>query len=176
MPTSAESSKNMSADDQRLLNTYIHDYLVKQAYSDTARAFLKETELPTLSEVEAKKKADSGDALENTLGGALDGKHRQVAAAAAGDDDRAAKPAPDAGDTASSGSDSPGSLTVDVPIDIEGSFLAEWWTLFWDMFAARQGRPSSGTAASFMAHNQVSDDIPPPFLDGRRSKRADRVQ
>lgn len=46
-----------------------------------------------------------------------------------------------------------------IPIDIEGGFLAEWWSIFWDMFAARQGRPSSENASNFIAHNQVRSNF-----------------
>lgn len=148
MPSSAGSSTNMSPEDQRLLNAYIFDYLVKQSYRDTARAFQKETDIPTISDEEAKRRADASDPPNSTLGGALDSNlKRQGKEARTNGVDRPSSSSPNP--------ESPKLVNADIDINVEGGFLAEWWTIFWDMFAARQGRPSSIPAASFMAHNQV---------------------
>lgn len=143
-----DNETTSSAADQRLLNTYIYDYLVKQSCSATALAFKKEVDIPTISEEEARKRRASDDNPEGSLEKNLDASSQQKEAASRlnGTDDV---------DIASNSDTSSKNAPADVPIDLEGGFLVEWWTVFWDMFAARQGRPSSSNAASFIAHSQV---------------------
>lgn len=153
MPAPASSTIAAGIEDQRLLNAYIYDYLVKQSLHETARALCSEADVPTITAEEAKRRADSGDGSEGTLSGAVaSGLHRKGLDSSTNGNERARSKSP---------SDATSKLEpADVAINVEGGFLAEWWTIFWDMFAARQGRPSSNNAASFMAHNQVSVILP----------------
>ena len=152
MPSQREESliSSLKPDEQRLLNAYILDYLVKQSYADTAQVFAKEVDLPSLVSEDASNEKQSR-ASKNTLSSALetaDLQRQSEEAKANGLDQQLSEESPPSGA-------SPDLGAIDVPIDIEGGFLAEWWTIFWDMFAARQGRPSSSNAANFIAHNQV---------------------
>lgn len=151
MASIADSSNSLSfsPDDQRLLNTYIYDYLVKQSYGESALAFRKEVDIPTISDKELKRRQESSDAADGTLTTALPSSPTQKASTTE-KPNGTEKPEPGA-----SSESSPKLEHIDIPIDIDGSFLAEWWAIFWDMFAARQGRPSSSQAACFIAHNQV---------------------
>lgn len=139
----------MSPEDQKRLNTYIYDYLLKQSYGEAAKALKGETEIPTIAEQEARNRAENSEAAEGTLGTALDGKSKvQGKQSHTNGADRSSSASPK--------TDHRTLQSADVEINLEGGFLAEWWTMFWDMFAARQGRPSSNSAANFIAHNQVS--------------------
>lgn len=140
---------HMDTEDGRLLNAYIYDYLVKQSFGDAARALLREANVPTISEDEARRRADAGEPAEDSLTLALDANQDYHSKE---NRTNGTETSP-LGSPKSDGSDLP---SADIPINIEGGFLPEWWTMFWNMFAARQGRPSSNSAANFIAHNQVS--------------------
>lgn len=144
---------SMDVEDQKLLDAYIYDYLVKQSYGDAARALLKEAKIPTISEEESKRRLDGSENPEGTTGAALDNEMQ------AHDDKEHRANGMDSSPSGSPKSDSATLPSADIPINIEGGFLPEWWTMFWDMFAARQGRPSSNSAANFIAYNQVSPEF-----------------
>ncbi|ORY80970.1 hypothetical protein BCR37DRAFT_393613 [Protomyces lactucae-debilis] len=132
---------------QRLLNTYIYDYLVKQSYGDTARKFKAEGGVSTLTAKQVEERKEQGPNTEGSLSAQLDRAARTASEKVNGD---AHSPTDE---TDADGA--PGELPqADVPVNVEGGFLAEWWVLFWDMFSARQGRPSTASATTFMAHNQ----------------------
>ncbi len=149
MTTPSETrSGNLGQAHQRLLNCYIYDYLLKQQYSDTARIFQKEVEVPTLTEDVAKQQAAS-EIDEGTLGASLDflDKSRKAVESQQTNCDRQEDSSP---------AGSPELRQADIPIDVPGGFLCEWWSIFWDMSAARSGRGGSSSANTFLAQNQVS--------------------
>lgn len=154
---------------QRLLNTYIYDYLLKQSYGDTARRFKEEGGVALLSAKEAENRKEAGPHAEGSLTAQLDHAARADSEKTNG---TAGRHSPK--ETGGPAVELP---PADVPVNVEGGFLAEWWVIFWDMFSARQGRPSTANATTFMAHNQVCRPwILFPLANKSASSKNDKLQ
>ncbi|EPS43172.1 hypothetical protein H072_2835 [Dactylellina haptotyla CBS 200.50] len=127
--------------ERSLLNTYIYDYFIRHDMYDSARAILQEAEVQTepgtsvrrASPSRRSQKHDPDGNLINGIDDSMDGDRK------------------DDGEGSERGADLP---LPKVPQDSSGgSFLYDWWSLFWDIFGARTGKAVSGPAMTYV--NQV---------------------
>ncbi|KAK6539552.1 hypothetical protein TWF694_009765 [Orbilia ellipsospora] len=127
--------------ERALLNTYIYDYFIRHDMYDSARAILQEAEVSTEPNTSVRRaspsrrsqKHDPDGNLINGIDDSMDGDRK------------------DDGEGSERGADLP---LPKVPQDSSGgSFLYDWWSLFWDIFGARTGKAVSGPAMTYV--NQV---------------------
>ena len=117
----------MGKEDQKRLNTYIYDYMLKNEQFDLARAFYKQF---PINQHAGPPKSSPGKRELN------------------GVDDM---------DTDSKDSKRPADLPEpNIPPQADGScFLYDWWCQFWDIFGARNNRSSPPNTADYLNHNMV---------------------
>lgn len=117
-----------------LLNTYIYEYFLRYNMYDCARAILNSD-----SQVKVQKdgrRDENGKLVGNALGDDpmdTDAKDEM--------DQKRPDDLPDP--------------QVPMPIP-EGSFLLDWFLLFWDMLSAQKGKGSSNQIHQYVAHTQVN--------------------
>ncbi|KAJ2723176.1 hypothetical protein GGI07_002811 [Coemansia sp. Benny D115] len=137
-----------------LLNAYVFDFLKKRGYLQTAVLFAEECKNLPLAEATADDPAVS-------LPAALNIKRPESASLAKTESgSEAAHGSPVS--TAASAKQSASPQTVyrvpkaNVPIDSATGFLAEWWSVFWDVYAANMDKPLSAAAKQ---NTSVSEHI-----------------
>ncbi|KAK6522525.1 hypothetical protein TWF281_001968 [Arthrobotrys megalospora] len=128
--------------ERSLLNTYIYDYFIRHDMFDSARAILQEAEVSTEPGTSVRRgspsrrsqKHDPDGNLINGIDDSMDSDRK--------DDEGSER-----------GADLP---LPKVPQDSSGgSFLYDWWSLFWDIFGARTGKAVSGPAMTYVGQVQV---------------------
>ncbi|EMR09904.1 hypothetical protein PNEG_01664 [Pneumocystis murina B123] len=142
---------------QILLNSYIYDYMLKNAWSTAARAFMEVAEVPLSSENRSGNKEERiqldmmdglrGNDKEGCLGGG-DSKGDNFALSSVKQE-----PA-HSGESETGGAYSGLLQPAVIPVDTPGGFLLEWWTVFWDIFNAKSGKGGSDAATAYFAHAQ----------------------
>lgn len=139
-----------SSNDKSLLNTYIYDYFLKNEMFECARSLYSEADLQTLPNSRRNspsRRAQKHDSDGNTVNG-IDENAMDTGE---GPSQRKNEDLDDA--AKQRGHDLP---LPKVPADCpQGSFLFDWWCLFWDIFGARNGNVKSVNAAAYVAQTQV---------------------
>ncbi|KAJ6264376.1 Transcriptional activator [Drechslerella dactyloides] len=136
--SNGSSSKGV---ERNLLNTYIYDYFIRHDMFDSARAILQEAEVST----------EPGTSVRRGSPSRRSQKHDPDGNMINGMDDPMDSDRKDDGEGSERGADLP---LPKVPQDSSGgSFLYDWWSLFWDIFGARTGKSVSGPAITYV--NQV---------------------
>ncbi|KAK6496570.1 hypothetical protein TWF481_001570 [Arthrobotrys musiformis] len=150
MPNMAQAPQNPNMSngsgskglERSLLNTYIYDYFIRHDMFESARAILQEAEVSTEPGTSARRgspsrrsqKHDPDGNLINGIDDSMDSDRK--------DDEGSER-----------GADLP---LPKVPQDSSGgSFLYDWWSLFWDIFGARTGKAVSGPAMTYVNQVQV---------------------
>lgn len=108
------------------LNTYIYDYFLKKGYHDCARALVQES-VP-LHTTKAPRRDTEVNGVDSEMGDSKD----------------EVKKIPD---------DLPRPALTG---DSHSSFLFEWWSLFWDIWAAQRRKGKSPDAMHYLQYAQVS--------------------
>ncbi|KAK6339000.1 hypothetical protein TWF696_009796 [Orbilia brochopaga] len=135
------NGSNSKAVERNLLNTYIYDYFIRHDMYDSARAILQEAEVSTEPGTSVRRGSPSRRAQKHDPDGNMIN----------GIDDPMDSDRKDDGEGSERGADLP---LPKVPQDSSGgSFLYDWWSLFWDIFGARTGKSVSGPAITYV--NQV---------------------
>ena len=135
------------------LNSYIYDHLLKNGFYNAARGLLAETTLLLVTEPREESSDHDGDSNGNSL---LPRRATNLKRSQSGMDHPNSSPndKPN-GKSPTSTSNSPRTGHSDlpaanVPLKSTGGFLREWWSVFWDVYAARSGRPASAYAAAYL--------------------------
>lgn len=142
---------------QILLNSYIYDYMLKNAWSAAARAFMEVAEVPLSGERHSGTKEEriQLDTIDGLGGGDKDtclGNSESKGDASALS---VLKQDPTHTTDSETGGTYSGLLQPAViPVDTPGGFLLEWWTVFWDIFNAKSGKGGSDAATAYFAHAQ----------------------
>ncbi|EWC45805.1 hypothetical protein DRE_05142 [Drechslerella stenobrocha 248] len=140
-PNPMSNGSGPKVGERSLLNTYIYDYFIRHDMYECARAILQEGEVSTEPGTSARRgspsrrsqKHDPDGNMTNGIDDSMDGDRK------------------DDGEGSERGADLP---LPKVPQDSSGgSFLYDWWSLFWDIFGARTGKAVSGPAVAYV--NQV---------------------
>ncbi|KAG0640930.1 hypothetical protein HOY80DRAFT_1008772 [Tuber brumale] len=141
-----------TSNEKLLLNTYIYDYFLKHDMIETARSLINEAELQTLPNDGSRRPSPARRAQKHDPDGSI----------VNGIDDNAMdtgegsqRKTEDGEDGVKRGDDLP---RPKVPSDCpHGSFLFDWWCLFWDIFAARSGGGKNTQAAAvYVAQTQAA--------------------
>lgn len=140
-----------SSNDKTLLNTYIYDYFLKNGYIECARSLISEADISTTPNSQRNspsRRAQKHDSDGNAVNGddnAMD--------TGEGPSQRKNEDPDDPNKDRADGLPLP-KLPANCP---QGSFLFDWWCLFWDIFGARNGVGKSSLAAgSYVTQTQVS--------------------
>ncbi|KAG5520175.1 hypothetical protein PMAC_001252 [Pneumocystis sp. 'macacae'] len=152
---------------QILLNSYIYDYMLKNAWGSAARAFIEVAEVPLSGEHRPINKEEflQLDGMDGLNGGdkefCVSGNESKIDGTAHMGTGihstlSVVKPEPSIhGTDSETGGTYSGLLQPAViPVDTPGGFLLEWWTVFWDIFNARSGKGGSDAATAYFAHVQ----------------------
>lgn len=139
------------------LNSYIYDHLLKNGFYSAARGLLGETKLLLVN----GSREESSPNQDGDGNGLLPRHTSNLKRSQSGMDHPNSSPndKPN-GKSPGSGSNSPRTghndlPAADVPLKSTGGFLREWWSVFWDVYAARSGRAASSFAQSYL-ETQVS--------------------
>jgi hypothetical protein len=134
------------------LNSYIYDHLLKNGFYQAARGLLNETTL-LLVNGPREESSPNQDSDANSL---LPRRATTLKRSQSGMDHPNSSPndKPN-GKSPGSSSNSPHNAhsdlpAADIPLKAPGGFLREWWSVFWDIYAARSGRPSSAFAHAYL--------------------------
>ena len=144
-----------SANERVLLHTYIYDYFLKNDMIESARSLINEADVQTVSNDGSRRpsparRSQKHDADGNIVNGIDD--------IALDNGEGSQRKTEDGEDGAKRGDDLP---RAKVPADCpQGSFLLDWWCLFWDIFGARNGTGKSAQASLYVAQTQVSHHKP----------------
>lgn len=136
--------------DKVLLNTYIYDYFLKNGMIECARSLYSEAELQTIPN--SRRNSPSRRAQKHDSdGNAVNGIDENAMDTGEGPSQRKNE---DMDDASKRADDLP---LPKVPADCpQGSFLFDWWCLFWDIFGARNGGgKSTHAAAAYVTQTQV---------------------
>jgi hypothetical protein len=129
-------NSNNPSDPVVLLNTYIYDYFLKKGYHDCARALVQDESVP-INTTKSPRRDTEVNGVDSEMGDSKDD----------------IKKIPD---------DLPRpSLIGDSQ---HSSFLFEWWTLFWDIWAAQRKKGRSPDAMQYLQHAQVYNRPFPIFV------------
>ncbi|RYP93609.1 hypothetical protein DL770_000241 [Monosporascus sp. CRB-9-2] len=123
MPNQSLTAQAGQTDGRTRLNTYIYDFFLREGMYECARAMLaSEQPINVVKDSPGHRRDENGNAMGNGLGDDpmdtdskddLDGKRP------------ADLPAPD------------------IPFNSNGSFLYEWFCLFWDIMSAQRNKPQN---------------------------------
>ncbi|KAF3939882.1 hypothetical protein ABW19_dt0209071 [Dactylella cylindrospora] len=142
-PNMSNGSVASKGIERNLLNTYIYDYFIRHNMFESARAILEEAEVSTEPGSSAKRGSPSRRAQKHDPDGNLIN----------GIDDSMDTDRKEDGEGSERGADLP---LPKVPQDSSGgSFLYDWWSLFWDIFGARTGKSVSGPAMTYVSQVQA---------------------
>ncbi|KAG4302038.1 hypothetical protein PCANB_001919 [Pneumocystis canis] len=152
---------------QILLNSYIYDYMLKNAWISAARAFIEVAEVPLSGEYRSVNKEELRqlDGMDGMSGNDKDccstgnetkidttthvgsGVHNTLSVV---------KPESSIHNSESDTNSAYSGLLQPavIPVDTPGGFLLEWWTVFWDIFNAKSGKGGSDAATAYFAHIQ----------------------
>lgn len=132
----------IAPNEKTMLNTYIYDYFLKNDMLNAARALLEEADITTKPVSQRGSPPQKHDPDGNPVHGMDDSMDTDRKEDIEGRDRRADDlPLP--------------KVPGDCP---QGSFLYDWWGLFWDIFGARNGgKPTaSASAMTYVSNTQVS--------------------
>ena len=139
------------------LNSYIYDHLLKNGFYNAARGLLGETSLLLVQGHRAEESSEQ-DGDGNSL---VPRRTTNLKRSQSGMDHPNSSPRDKPnGKSPGSGANSPRAQNSDlppanVPLTSTGGFLREWWSVFWDVYAARSAIPSSSAFASAYLDTQV---------------------
>lgn len=141
---------------QILLNSYIYDYMLKNAWSTAARAFMEVAEVPLSGE---NRPGNKEERIQLDMDG-LRGNDKEGSLGA--EDSKAENSTlPPVKQESAHSSESEAGASYSgllqpavIPVDTPGGFLLEWWTVFWDIFNAKSGKGGSDAATAYFAHAQ----------------------
>lgn len=135
------AQKPKDGNERQLLHTYIYDYFIKNDMLDVARAMLQEETadiitIPNSRRGSPRQKRDPDGNPSHGLDDSMDTDRK--------DDIEGGN---------RRGNDLP---LAKVPTDCpHGSFLYDWWSLFWDIFGARSQKNASSAASVYINSTQV---------------------
>ncbi|KTW26016.1 hypothetical protein T552_03286 [Pneumocystis carinii B80] len=145
---------------QILLNSYIYDYMLKNAWSTAARAFMEVAEVPLSGENRAGNKEERiqldmmEGVRENNKEGSLGGNGGGECKGENSGHPLVKQETTHSGESETGGGYSGLLQPAVIPVDTPGGFLLEWWTVFWDIFNAKSGKGGSEAATAYFAHAQ----------------------
>jgi len=153
--------------EKTLLNTYIYDYFLKNDMIESARSLISEGELQTVPNDGSRRPSPARRAQKHDPdGGIVNGIDDNAMDTGEGSQ----RKTEDGEDGAKRGDDLP---RPKVPSDHpHNSFLFDWWCLFSDIFAARNGGGKSAHAALYVAQTQVRLITNPYFKGGGAMRNA----
>ena len=140
MPSHSLTVPNGATDGRTMLNTYIYDFFLREGMYDCARSMLNSDSPINTSKDPGHGRDENGNAMGNS----------------AGDDpmDTDSKDGIDA--------KRPSDLPLpNIPSHSNGSFLYEWFCLFWDIMSAQRNKPQhmNPNINQYVHFNQVSVDL-----------------
>ncbi|KTW32201.1 uncharacterized protein T551_00883 [Pneumocystis jirovecii RU7] len=152
---------------QILLNSYIYDYMLKNAWGAAARAFIEVAEVPLSGEHRPVNKEEFRqlDGMDGLSGGdkefCVSSNESKIDGTAHIGTGMHSSLSVVKSESSIHGTESEASGTYTellqpavIPVDTPGGFLLEWWTVFWDIFNARSGKGGSDAATAYFAHVQ----------------------
>ena len=128
--------------EKTLLNTYIYEYFLKNEMFECAKSLLSEAEVSTIQGSNSRRQSPSRRQKHDADGNLLNGIDENM------DTDRKED---------GEGGDRRDDLPLPkVPAECPGgSFLFDWWSLFWDIFGARTSKQGSMAAMTYLNSTQV---------------------
>jgi hypothetical protein len=135
------------------LNSYIYDHLLKNGFYNAARGLLSETALLLVQghrgDESSDQDGDGSSLLPRRAATNLKRSQSGMDHPNSSPNDKMNGKSPGSNDNSprSQNSDLP---PADVPLKSQNGFLKEWWSVFWDIYAARSGRPASFHASAYL--------------------------
>lgn len=131
-PAGQRPQQNNHEHKQRLLNTYIYEYFMRNEMFDCARTLLSADPGIKVQDGPNTRRDENGNIIAN--GDSMDVDSKE-------------------------GIDSKGSEGLPLPQvpnqTMDNPFLFEWFNLFWDMFTAQKHKQGDPRAIAYMGHHQV---------------------
>jgi hypothetical protein len=151
-PGSQQLNQEESHDlhNELLLNSYIYDHLLKSGFQQAARGLMNETNLLLVNnprEESSPNQDGDGNSLLPRRATTLKRSQSSMDHPNSSPNDKPNGKSP------GSGSNSPHNANSDLPAadtPLKGGFLREWWSVFWDIYAARGGLPASAFANAYL--------------------------
>jgi hypothetical protein len=130
-------SQSNDSNNRTLLNTYIYEYFLRHNMYDCARAVLTaDPQMKVHKDGPAGRRDENGNLIGNGLG-----------------DDPMDTDAKDEMDQKRP--DDLPEPNVPMPLP-DGSFLLDWFLLFWEMLSAQKGKNSTSQVSQYLSHTQVN--------------------